>query len=199
MKRISLTFLLCTSVLIFGCRNEKDTTEEVDDIDALDTEMTQQDDEMEERTIQVSIESKSNSEVSGNAVFTEENGEVTMTAVVDGLEEGMHAIHLHENADCSADDASSAGGHWNPTFDKHGEWGDPEGYHRGDIGNFEVDSNGSGTVTMTTDQWCIGCDDETKNIVGTAVVIHDGVDDFTSQPSGDAGTRVGCGEVDEVE
>lgn len=199
MKRISLTFLLCSSVLIFGCKNDKDTTDEVDDMDAMDTEMTQQDDEMEQKTIQVSIESKSDSEVSGNAVFTEENGEVTMTAVIEGLEEGMHAIHLHENADCSADDASSAGGHWNPTFDKHGEWGDPEGYHRGDIGNFEVDNNGVGTVTMTTDQWCIGCDDETKNIVGTAVVIHDGVDDFTSQPAGDAGTRVGCGEVDEVE
>lgn len=199
MKRISLTLLLCTSVLIFGCRNNKDATDEVDQMDAMDTEMTQQDDEMEQKTIEVSIESKSDSEVSGSAVFTEENGEVTMTAVIEGLEEGMHAIHLHENADCSADDASSAGGHWNPTFEKHGEWGDPEGYHRGDIGNFEVDSNGRGTITMTTDQWCIGCDDETKNIVGTAVVVHDGVDDFTSQPSGAAGTRVGCGEVDEVE
>lgn len=198
MKRISLTFLFCTSILIFGCRNDRDTSEEVDDLDALDTEMTHEDDQAEQKTIRVPIESKSNSEVTGNAVFTEENGEVTMIATIDGLDEGQHAIHLHESADCSADDGSSAGGHWNPTFEKHGEWGDPEGYHRGDIGNFEVDSNGTGTITMTTDQWCIQCDDETKNIVGTAVVIHDGVDDFVSQPSGDAGSRVGCGEVDEV-
>lgn len=197
MKRISLTFLFCTSILIFGCRNDRDTSEEVEDLDALDTEMTQED-EVVQKTIRVEIESKSNSEVTGNAVFTEEDGEVTMVATVDGLEEGLHAIHLHENADCSAEDGSSAGGHWNPTFEKHGEWGDPEGYHKGDIGNFEVDSNGTGTVTMTTDEWCIGCDDETKNIIGTAVIVHDGVDDFVSQPSGDAGTRVGCGELDEV-
>lgn len=198
MKRISLTLLFCTSIVIFGCKNDRDTSEEVDDLDALDTEMTQEDDQAEIKTIRVEIESKSNSEVTGNAVFTEEDGEVTMVATIDGLEEGLHAIHLHESADCSADDGSSAGGHWNPTFEKHGEWGDPEGYHRGDIGNFEVDSNGTGTVTMTTDQWCIGCDDDTKNIVGTAVIVHDGVDDFVSQPAGDAGTRVGCGELDEV-
>lgn len=197
MKRISLTILFCTSILIFGCRNDRDTSEEVEDLEAFDPEMTEED-EMVQNTIRVEIESKSNSDVTGNAVFTEEDGQVTMVATVDGLEEGLHAIHLHENADCSADDASSAGGHWNPTFEKHGEWGDPEGYHRGDIGNFEVDSDGTGTVTMTTDQWCIGCDDETKNIVGTALLVHEGVDDFVSQPAGDAGARVGCGELDEV-
>lgn len=151
----------------------------------------------EAKKLTVAMESKSGSELSGNAVFSEENGEVTFTAVIDGLAEGMHAIHLHESADCSAEDGSSAGGHWNPTFEKHGKWGDPEGYHRGDIGNFKVDANGNGTITMTTDQWCIGCDDETKNIVGKAVVVHDGVDDFTSQPAGDAGTRVGCGSISE--
>mgnify|MGYP002795121934 CR=1 FL=1 len=197
MKRISLTFLLCTAVIISGCRNENRD----DDTDAMmeqDTIQTTDNDPLQQsRKLQVEIESRSGSELSGNAVFTEENGEVTMTAVIDGLSEGMHAIHLHENADCSAEDGSSAGGHWNPTFEKHGEWGDSEGYHKGDIGNFKVDANGNGTITFSTDEWCIGCDDETKNIIGTSVVVHDGVDDFTTQPSGDAGTRVGCGEINE--
>lgn len=196
MKRISFTFLFAASVLIVGCKNEKENTTETDSMNA-DTEMTQEQNNEEAKKIQVALEPKSGSNLSGNAVFTEENGEVTVTAVIDGLSEGMHAIHIHENADCSAEDGSSAGGHWNPTFEKHGKWGDPEGYHRGDIGNFKVDANGNGTITMTTDQWCIGCDDQTKNIVGKAVVIHDGVDDFTSQPSGDAGTRVGCGTITE--
>lgn len=193
MKRISVTFLLCVSIAFVGCKNdnkendmEKSTSEE---------EMTQETSKEEVKKVTLNIEPKSGSNLSGNAVFTEENGEVTMTAVIDGLAEGMHAIHIHENADCSAEDGSSAGGHWNPTFEKHGKWGDPEGYHKGDIGNFKVDANGNGTITMTTDEWCIGCDDETKNIIGKSVVIHDGVDDFTSQPSGAAGTRVGCGTI----
>lgn len=193
MKKASLTFLMCTAIIFIGCKNENNETELEEN---SDSEMMMEETGVGEvEKVTVSIESKSGSNVSGNAVFTEENGEVTMTAVIDGLAEGMHAIHLHENADCSAEDGSSAGGHWNPTNEQHGKWGDAGGYHKGDIGNFKVDGNGNGTITMTTDEWCIGCADETKNIVGKAVVIHDGVDDFTSQPSGAAGTRVGCGTI----
>ena len=115
--------------------------------------------------------------------------------IVDSDVELPEPVHIHQKADCSAEDGTSAGGHWNPTNEKHGKWGDAEGYHKGDIGNFEVDANGEGTVSMTTDEWCIGCDDENKNIVGKAIIVHDGVDDYTSQPSGAAGTRVGCGVI----
>ena len=55
-----------------------------------------------------------------------------------------HAIHIHMKSDCSSDDGKSAGGHWNPTFKNHGKWGDKNGYHKGDIGNFEVDESGYG-------------------------------------------------------
>lgn len=197
MKKLGITFLFCATVILTGCKNEprENETDEIIDTDIV--QGTDQQENEEERTLKLDIESKSGSDLSGNAVFTEENGEVTITAVIDGLSEGMHAIHLHESADCSAEDGSSAGGHWNPTKEKHGKWGDPEGYHRGDIGNFKVDANGNGTITMTTDQWCIGCDDDNKNIIGKSVVVHDGVDDFTTQPSGDAGTRVGCGSIEE--
>ncbi|QED37295.1 superoxide dismutase family protein [Antarcticibacterium arcticum] len=189
MKNISITLLFCAGLLISGCKNDKK-----DSTDNKNTETTTSTKE-EVKKIRVTIEPKSGSSLSGNAVFTEENGEVTMTAIIDGLPEGMHAIHLHESADCASEDGSSAGGHWNPTFEKHGIWGASGGYHKGDIGNFKVDTNGNGTITMTTDEWCIGCDDESKNIVGKAIVIHDGVDDFTSQPAGNAGTRVGCGSI----
>ncbi len=190
MKNVSLTLVFSAILVITGCKNDK----KADDTSTpVETNQSTQNEEVKKLT--VTIESKSGSDLSGNAVFTEENGQVTMTAIVDGLSEGLHAIHLHESADCSAQDGSSAGGHWNPTKEKHGKWGDASGYHRGDIGNFKVDANGNGTITMTTDQWCINCDDQNKNIVGKAVVVHDGVDDFTSQPSGDAGTRVGCGSV----
>lgn len=147
------------------------------------------------KKVTVSMESKSGSEVKGNVVFSEENGVVTMTAVFEGLAPGEHAIHLHEKADCSADDATSTGGHWNPTFAQHGKWGDAQGYHLGDIGNFTADEEGNGSITFETDQWCIGCGDEKKDILGKAVIVHQGTDDFTSQPSGAAGARVSCGGV----
>lgn len=145
--------------------------------------------------VTVELKSTSDSKTEGSVVFTQENGEVKMTAVLSGLKPGTHAIHIHETADCSAADGTSAGGHWNPTNQKHGKWGDAEGYHRGDIGNFEADENGNGTITFSTDEWSIGGGDDTKNIVGHAVIVHEGADDFTSQPSGDAGARIACGGI----
>ncbi len=199
MKRISLSILFSAAIIFSSCRNESESAgERVDEhMNQTQTDSLAQEEQNQPQEIRVEIESKSDSNVSGTAVFTEENGEVTMKAELSGLTEGTHAIHLHENADCSAEDGTSAGGHWNPTFEDHGEWGDEDGYHRGDIGNFEADADGNATVEFSTDQWCIGCDDDTKNIIGTAVIVHDGVDDYTSQPSGDAGTRIACGEVTE--
>lgn len=193
MKKVSFTLLFSAILIIGGCKNDKRADDDLTPAETNQTTQTQE--SVETKKITVTIESRSGSNLTGNAVFTEENGQVTMTAIVDGLSEGLHAIHLHESADCSAQDGSSAGGHWNPTAQKHGEWGDAAGFHRGDIGNFKVDANGNGTITKTTDQWCIGCNDQNKNIVGKAIVVHDGVDDFTSQPSGDAGSRVGCGSI----
>ncbi|WP_029036594.1 superoxide dismutase family protein [Salinimicrobium xinjiangense] len=198
MKNIGISLIVSVALIFTGCKNENQTA--ADRVDEH-TNLTQGeeeagvDDTMEGRELSLRMEPRSDSNVSGTVTFKEENGEVTMTAELSGLSEGMHAIHLHENADCSADDGSSAGGHWNPTFEDHGEWGDVSGYHRGDIGNFDVNSNGEGSITFTTDKWCIGCDDETKNIIGKSVIVHDGVDDYTSQPSGNAGTRIGCAEI----
>jgi Cu-Zn family superoxide dismutase len=147
------------------------------------------------KTITFSMEPKSNSNVRGEVTFTDKGGMVSMTANLSGLTPGEHAIHLHEKADCSADDGTSTGGHWNPTNEPHGKWGAPEGYHKGDIGNFTADAEGNATVEFETDQWCIGCDDENKNILGKGVIVHEGSDDYTSQPSGAAGSRVSCAGI----
>lgn len=147
---------------------------------------------VEVKHIKFSMDAKSDSNVSGDVTFTEENGNVIMKAILAGLTEGEHAIHIHEKADCSSADGKSTGGHWNPTFQPHAKWGDEGGYHKGDIGNFVADAEGNATVDFATSEWCIGCEDETKNIVGKAVIVHQGVDDFTSQPSGAAGARVAC-------
>ena len=148
------------------------------------------------KEVKFDLQAKNDSKVSGTVSFTEtEEGKVKMVAIMDGLTPGVHAIHIHEKADCSSADGKSAGGHWNPTGQPHGRWGAKTGYHRGDIGNFETEENGSATVTFSTDEWCIGCDDETKNIIGKSIIVHAGVDDGKSQPSGNAGARVSCGGI----
>jgi Cu-Zn family superoxide dismutase len=140
------------------------------------------------------LEAKSNSNVKGTATFTEKNGVVSMTARVSGLKPGVHAIHIHEKADCSAGDATSAGGHWNPTHVQHGKWGDNV-HHKGDIGNFTADDQGEATVTFATDQWCIGCGDITKDILNKGLIVHDKADDYVTQPTGNAGGRVACAGI----
>lgn len=182
--------LLCLFIAFSSCKdNQKDKTEEVEE----KTETVEE--KIEVKQLSILMEPRSDSNTRGKVSFAEEKGIVIMQAEFSGLTPGLHAIHLHEKADCSAPDGTSTGGHWNPTFEKHGRWGDTEGYHRGDIGNFEADANGNGMVYFETDQWCIGCDDETKNIIGKSVIVHQGVDDFVTQPTGDAGGRISCGGI----
>jgi Cu-Zn family superoxide dismutase len=173
MKKIILSSLIIIAILI-GCKTTGSSSPK--------------------NALKLNFQSKSGSNVTGTAEFSEKNGKVTFTAKISGLKPGVHAIHIHEKADCSAADASSAGGHWNPTFKKHGKWGSAE-YHKGDIGNFTADESGNGQITLSTDEWCIGCGDANKDILGKGLIVHEGTDDFTTQPTGNAGGRVACSAI----
>jgi Cu-Zn family superoxide dismutase len=172
MKKIIFSIVLVIAVII-GCKT-KNTSDS--------------------KSLNLVFESKSNSNVAGTATFTEKKGKVTFVAKLSGLKPGIHAIHIHEKSDCTAADGSSAGGHWNPTFKKHGQWGVGE-YHRGDIGNFIADEKGNGSITLTTDEWTLGGEDTTKNILGKGLIVHQGADDFVSQPAGNAGARIACSAI----
>jgi Cu-Zn family superoxide dismutase len=173
MKKILLSITLIIAFII-GCKTNNNSKET--------------------KKLVLAFESKSNSNVSGTATFIEKNGKVSFIAKLSGLTPGTHAIHIHEKSDCTAADGSSAGGHWNPTFKNHGKWGIGD-YHKGDIGNFIADKDGNGTISMTTDEWNIGSGDPTKDILGKGLIVHQGTDDFTSQPSGNAGARVACSAI----
>lgn len=141
------------------------------------------------------IASKSGSETQGVVKFTQKGNMVELDMTVHNLaSHGVHATHIHEFGDCSSADGSSAGGHWNPTKEKHGKWGNHE-HHSGDLGNLKADINGTARLVMKTDRWCIGCEDEAKNIIGKSIIIHAKADDFKTQPTGDAGGRIGCAEI----
>jgi Cu-Zn family superoxide dismutase len=181
-KQLLITTLL--TVVFIGCTEMKKGSEEETKVEP----------KIQAVMAAANLEPKNGSSLDGGVVFLEEDGKVTMRAEISGISEGSHAIHIHETGDCSAEDGSSAGGHWNPTGSPHGKWG-TEKHHRGDIGNIEVGPDGNGHLTRETDQWCLTCDDANKFIMGRSIIIHEGPDDFTSQPSGNAGARIGCGKI----
>lgn len=191
MRHLKLMALAFAVVFATACKNDKKETEEI-----IETEVEEVVTETKtEKTISVTLSPKSDSNVTGTVVFTDKGGEVTMEASLSGLTEGIHAIHLHEKADCSSPDGKSSGGHWNPTGQPHGAWGAASGFHKGDIGNMTANADGVAEISLTTNEWCIGCGDDTKNILGKAVIVHQGEDDLTSQPSGAAGARVSCAGI----
>lgn len=104
------------------------------------------------------------------------------------------AVHLHEHGMCG-NFGSDAHGHWNPTGAQHGQWGSAS-FHSGDIGNIALDANGRGKLEIITKLWSIGGSDNT-NILDRGVIVHSGVDDYTSQPAGNSGTRIGCGVIEQ--
>jgi Cu-Zn family superoxide dismutase len=134
------------------------------------------------------------SNASGTVTFTQEGNAVRVVANVSGVAPGMHGFHIHETGDCSAPDASSAGGHYNPMDAPHGA---PENAadqrHMGDLGNLEVGADSTGTYQRNDTVLSMR---GANSILGKAVVLHAGQDDLTSQPSGAADSRMACGVIE---
>ena len=132
--------------------------------------------------------------LTGKAVFTQDGDNIKFVISVANASPGEHAVHIHETGDCSAPDGKSAGGHWNPTGVAHGKWGEGE-FHLGDIGNMTVDDQGMGKLELTTNLWEMNTGSDI-DFVGKAIIVHADADDFVSQPSGNAGPRIGCGVIE---
>jgi superoxide dismutase, Cu-Zn family len=138
------------------------------------------------------LDSRAGSTVSGMAIFEPTDGTVTLTLTVTGATPGIHASHLHAEPDCSAPDATSAGGHWNPTNMNHGLPDNPA-HHVGDLGNLMVDDLGNGEWVIPKAEWTIGTGDPNSDVIGHALIFHQNPDDGVSQPAGAAGARHACG------
>jgi Cu-Zn family superoxide dismutase len=131
-------------------------------------------------------------EIQGTATFTEDEGGVEIHVAVEGAPPGTHGFHIHEVGDCSADDFTSAGGHFNPGGAPHGGPGDAE-RHAGDLGNIEIGEDGSGHLGLTSDLLTVTAGD--NSVVGRGVILHADADDLESQPTGAAGGRLACGVI----
>lgn len=123
---------------------------------------------------------------------------VRITGEIGSLQRGgTQAIHIHETGDCSAADATSAGGHFNPGQQPHGKSGSGA-HHGGDMNNIVADASGVAQVDVQALGVTLG-GGATNDIAGRAVVIHAKADDYQSQPAGNAGARVACGIIKVVQ
>lgn len=135
----------------------------------------------------------SGSGVKGTVSFMQIGHDVTVSGEISGLTPGPHGFHVHDKGDCSAADASSAGGHFNPTGAHHGG---PQSasHHAGDLGNITANDYGIANVSVVVQGISVK-KDETNNIIGRGLVVHAKADDEASDPAGNSGARVGCGVI----
>mgnify|MGYP000023502147 CR=1 FL=1 len=134
------------------------------------------------------------SQIDGVVDFVETGDGVQVVASVAYVPNpGKHGFHIHENGSCE-DGGKAAGGHFNADGTKHGFLlADGHGKaHTGDMGNIKIDQNGNGTLVIFMPGLSLAKGH--RNIAGKAVILHEGEDDF-GQPTGNAGSRIGCGEI----
>jgi Cu-Zn family superoxide dismutase len=124
----------------------------------------------------------------GNVWFTDTAQGVRVDVQISGLPpnaSGFYGLHVHTVGDCSGQDFSEAKGHYNPAGAQHP-------LHAGDLPVLIATNTGDAWLSFVTTRFSI------KDIIGRSVIIHADRDDFTSQPAGDSGRRIGCGVIREM-
>jgi superoxide dismutase, Cu-Zn family len=134
------------------------------------------------------LAARSGSTVAGDVMFTEQSGGLRVEVHATGLSPGEHGFHIHEIGDCSAPDASSAKGHYNPAGKAHGHHAS-DNRHGGDLPNLTADAKGEARFVADLKGLSL------NEIFGRSVVIHADPDDYQSQPAGNSGKRVACGVI----
>ena len=144
------------------------------------------------RRIFVPRAARSDSKLSGTATFTEVDGGVKVRVQVAGAPPGKIATHVHEKGDCSAPDAASAGGHFNPAGLPHAL--PPAAVrHLGDLGNIDIGADGTGSTEIVVKGASLK-EGDPSSFLGRAIIVHAKQDDG-GQPVGNAGGRIGCGVI----
>ncbi|HEY4552568.1 MAG TPA: superoxide dismutase family protein [Bacillaceae bacterium] len=132
----------------------------------------------------------------GSAILSEGSKGVNIQLMAEGLEPGKKAIHIHETGKCTAPDFKSAGEHFNPLGKEHG-FNNPKGFHAGDLPNIEISAQGKVEVELNATEVTLqpGQKNSLLDADGSAIVIHEGPDDYKTNPAGNAGDRIACGEI----
>jgi len=126
----------------------------------------------------------------GSATLVETPHGVLLTVNLTAAPAGPHAFHLHAVGKCEAP-FTTAGGHLNPGSKKHGIKS-AEGAHAGDLPNVTVPASGALSFEVLAHGVTMA---QVLDADGAAVVMHQGVDDYATDPAGAAGDRIACGVI----
>jgi superoxide dismutase, Cu-Zn family len=133
------------------------------------------------------------SAVSGTVTFVQQGDMVVVSGEVTGLKPNAeHGFHVHDKGDCSSGDGMSAGGHFNPLSAAHGGHHTTT-HHVGDLPSLETNASGIARFYFESPSIAVGTGD--SNIVGRSLIVHRDPDDFTTQPTGNAGPRLACAVI----
>ena len=120
---------------------------------------------------------------------------VLLTINVNGLPEGLHAVHVHSVGKCEGPAFTSAGPHFNPMNKQHG-LENAAGPHAGDLPDMYVEKNGAGRYEVLLDGITLGSGETSIfDADGSAIVIHVTADDNVTDPTGNSGDRIACGVI----
>ena len=132
--------------------------------------------------------------MAGTATLTDTPQGLHVVVQVAGVPPGEHGIHIHELGSCE-EAGKAAGGHYNPEHAPHGvlPQDGPAKAHSGDMGNITVGADGKGSTDIVLPGVALSAGAHT--VKGRAIILHEQVDDF-GQPTGNAGSRIGCGTIE---
>lgn len=141
------------------------------------------------------LASASGSLVSGSVTLTPMGKGLHLTGEIGGLPaNGTHAFHIHEKGDCSAPNGDSAGGHFNPSKEDHGNVATTP-HHGGDIPNIKADAQGNAVVDADVSTNVNIGEGNDFDIIGRGLIVHADPDDYKTQPTGNAGARLACAVI----
>ncbi|MGH6749719.1 MAG: superoxide dismutase family protein [Methyloceanibacter sp.] len=130
----------------------------------------------------------------GRAVFTATPSGALLDLKLDGVQSGVHALHIHAVGKCEGPDFKSAGPDFNPDQTKHGIMS-PEGPHAGDLPNIHVPPDGKLEVEFLNPVVTISQEAALLDTDGTSIVIHANADDYKTDPDGNSGPGIACGVI----
>lgn len=135
----------------------------------------------------------------GEVKFAEGDDGVLISINLTNVPDGKHGFHIHTVGKCEQPTFESAGAHFNPTNKQHGI-DNPEGPHAGDLPNLNAE-NGEVISELVAKSITLekGMANSIFDADGSAIVLHESVDDYKTDPAGNSGARIACGVITPIE
>jgi superoxide dismutase, Cu-Zn family len=191
LAELSLPLLLAATLAACGAPSRGPTTTRTPPVAVAETELTFGEPAPRPPLV-VPLMARGGSKLSGTARLSEERDGVRVVIDIERVSAGNHGVHIHMKADCRGLEAKNAGEHFSPEAHPHA-LPPEEPRHLGDLGNIVVKEHGHGHLETIV----LGANlrkGDAFSFIDRAVIVHENPDDG-SQPGGNSGERIGCGEI----